>query len=112
MDDQDARPSTVPISGGRARADAGRDTERWRPAAHHVRVCVLASCQADPDQAIRQALEERLGTGLDERSADGTISLEGLECIGLCDIAGAVLIDDEPVVGRDAVLRAVDDLQA
>lgn len=110
MDDQDARSSTTPMDAVPTRADTSVGRARWRPAAHHVRVCVLSSCQADPDQELRHALEERLGTSLDGRSPDGDISLEGLECIGLCDIAQSVTVDDEPVIGRDAVLRAVDEL--
>jgi NADH:ubiquinone oxidoreductase subunit E len=110
MDDEDPRPATAPIPHGEARPVASQPIERWRPAAHHVRICVLASCQADPDGELRRALEERLGIGLDERSVDGAISFEGLECIGLCDIAQSVTVDDEPVIGRGAVLDAIDEL--
>jgi NADH:ubiquinone oxidoreductase subunit E len=64
----------------------------------------------DDGRELSDALQGRLGIRLDERTADGAISLEGLECIGLCDIRPAVTIDDEPVIGRDKVLDAVDDL--
>ena len=46
----------------------------------------------------------------DERTAEEPISLEALECIGLCDIRQAATIDDEPVIGLSRVLRAVDEL--
>ena len=81
---------------------------QWRPPTHHVRVCLLESCEARGDELTR-ALERRLGIGLDERTADG-IALEGLDCIGLCGIKQAVLVDDVPVIGRNDVLRAVDEL--
>ena len=81
---------------------------QWRPPTHHVRVCLLGTCEARDDELTR-ALERRLGIGLDERTAGG-IALEGLDCIGLCGIKQAVLVDDVPVIGRDDVLRAVDEL--
>ena len=94
----------------RAMTDPARRSLR-RPA-HQVRVCLVASCQPEGGRELVKALEQRLGIGLEERSADGAIALEGLECIGLCEVPDAVLIDDEPVVSRDAVLRAVDELLA
>lgn len=89
-------------------ANDQRPETRWRPATHHVRVCRLEGCAAQDDELTR-ALERRLGINLDERTADG-IALEGLDCIGLCDIKEAVLIDDEPVSGNYFVISAVDDL--
>ena len=53
----------------------------------------------------RRSRSERAGR-FDERMASGAISLESLECVGLCGIRYAVTIDDEPVVGWDKVLRA------
>lgn len=73
---------------------------------------MLDECQDDGGRELRQAIEERLGIGMDERTEDGSISLEGLDCVGLCGIRQSLIIDDEPVIGRAAVLRAVDDLLA
>jgi NADH:ubiquinone oxidoreductase subunit E len=61
------------------------------------------------DGELMRALERQLGIGIDDRTADG-IALEGLDCIGLCGIKQAVLVDDEPVIGRAAVLRAAEEL--
>ena len=110
MDSQDPQPSATPRPDDDTdtRADTGR--RGWRLPDHHIRICRLDSCQADDGRELAQALEERLGIKLDERTPDGAISLESLECIGLCDIRQSVTIDDEPVIGRDKVLRAVDDL--
>ncbi len=88
--------------------DSSAAQPQWRPPTHTVRVCLLDSCEAQDDELTR-ALERRLGIGLEERTADG-IALEGLDCIGLCGIKEAVLIDDEPVIGQYAVLLAVDEL--
>jgi len=109
-DDQDPRPSADP--GPDAGADVTALTERhpWRLPDHHIRICKLGSCQGDAGGELARALEEQLGISLNERTPDGAISLEALECIGLCDIRQSVAIDDAPVIGRDKILRAVDDL--
>jgi NADH:ubiquinone oxidoreductase subunit E len=85
---------------------------RWRPPEHRIRVCKLTSCQPDGGSELMQALEERLGIKVDERTPDGRISLEALECVGLCDIPQSANIDDEPVMGLESVLRFVDGLLA
>jgi NADH:ubiquinone oxidoreductase subunit E len=82
----------------------------WRLPDHRIRLCRLESCQGEGGGELAKAIEERVGTRFDERMASGAISLESLECIGLCGMADAVSIDDEPVVGWDTVLRAVDEL--
>ena len=110
MDDHDPRAATAPSPDGHAGTLPHAPRQRWRPPAHRVRICKLTSCQPDGGQELAQALEERLGIRVDERTADGSISLEALECVGLCDIPQAANIDDEPVMGREAVLRAVDEL--
>ncbi|MEX1336181.1 MAG: NAD(P)H-dependent oxidoreductase subunit E, partial [Candidatus Limnocylindrales bacterium] len=107
MTTNDRQPEIRPDEGGEPRAESSEARHAWRPATHHVRVCVLESCDAQRDE-LTNAIEQRLGIGLDERTADG-IALEGLECIGLCGIRHAVLVDDVPVIGRDDVLRAVDE---
>jgi formate dehydrogenase subunit gamma len=80
----------------------------WRPPAH--RICQLDSCQPDGGSELRSALEARLGIATNERTADGSISLEGLDCIGLCDIRQATTVDDMPVIGLESALRALDEL--
>ena len=110
MDDQDPRATTPPGTDGSAAALPHTTSHHAYPPAHRVRICTLTSCQPDGGHELIRALEERLGIRVDERTADGSISLEALECVGLCDIPQAANIDDEPVMGREAVLRAVDDL--
>lgn len=82
----------------------------WRLPAHRIRLCRLESCQPDGAGELAKAIEDRVGSVFDERMASGAISLESLACIGLCGLRDAVTIDDEPVMGWDKVLRAVDDL--
>lgn len=99
----DPSPTTVDTS-----AD-GEDPIVRRPK-HVIRICTLEPCYTAADRELTEMLEARLGLGLDERSADGSIRFEALECIGLCDIGEAVTIDDLPVIGRRAVMQATDDI--
>jgi NADH:ubiquinone oxidoreductase subunit E len=110
MNRQDPQPSTGPSPHPPAGTALDPESRRWRPPAHRIRLCRLESCEAEGRVELAQAIEDRLGIKFDERTADGAISLESLECIGLCGMSQAVTIDDEPVLGRDAVLRALDDL--
>lgn len=112
MDEQTTRSPTCQEDGDLDAARTGADARVWRPPAHVVRFCVLRSCQPDGGEELARLLEARLGVAVDRRVYDGSISLEALECIGLCDIPQAVTIDDEPIIGRDAVLRAADALLA
>ena len=73
-------------------------------------MCRLETCQGEGGGELAKAIEECVGTRFDKPLASGVISLESLECIGLCGMSYAVTIDDKPVVGWDTVLRAVDDL--
>ena len=110
MDDHVTRPLDESDSTGPHDASTPGDPGTWRLPSHTVRFCKLESCQPDGARELAQLLEERLGVKVDERAYDGTISLESIECIGLCDIPQAALIDDAPVMGLRSVMRTVDAL--
>ena len=111
MEDRDRRPAGASGADDDERSESDRTPGWWRPAAHYVRVCLTPTCEANGGGELTCALEERLGIGLDGRTAGDAIALEGLECIGLCGIEWAILIDDQPVVGRDAIMRSLDELR-
>jgi NADH:ubiquinone oxidoreductase subunit E len=50
----------------------------------HIRVCVDGPCAVRGSDALLAALGERLGCGPGETSADGTVTLEPVRCLGLC----------------------------
>lgn len=110
MDSHDPPLPTAADVDGHADGLPSAEGRSLRSSTHVIRICKLESCQSDGDRELTQALEARLGIGVDARTPDGSISLEALECVDLCDFKEAVTIDDQPVVGRGAVLRAVDDL--
>ena len=67
-----------------------------RPRGRHiVRVCINAPCENAGKQAVLASLEEELGIGLGETTADGCFTLEGVSCLGACYMSPAIKIDDE-----------------
>ncbi|MGO8958461.1 MAG: NADH-quinone oxidoreductase subunit NuoE [Streptosporangiaceae bacterium] len=85
---------------------------------YHVGVCTNALCAVMGGDAIFADLQEHLGVGNDETTADGKITLEHLECNAACDYAPVVMVNWEffdnmtPAAARDLVdgLRAGTDV--
>ena len=86
---------------------------------YHVGVCTNSLCAVMGGDAIFADLQEHLGVGNDETTADGQVSLEHLECNAACDYAPVVMVNWEffdnmtPQKARDLVdgLRAGADVQ-
>ncbi len=69
---------------------------RRRPAGtYHVGVCTNTLCAVLGGDEILAALEEHTGLHHDQTSADGTISLEHIECNAACDYAPVVMVNWE-----------------
>jgi NADH-quinone oxidoreductase subunit E len=88
---------------------------RRKPAGtYHVGVCTNALCAILGGDAIFASVKEHLGIGHNETLADGTVSLEHIECNAACDYAPVVMVnwefydDQTPQSARDLVdaLRA------
>jgi len=58
--------------------------KRHKVGRYHVGVCTNTMCAVLGGDAIWAALSERLGVGHDEVTADGSISLERIECQAAC----------------------------
>lgn len=61
-----------------------------------VRVCSTISCAMQGQREVLEALREQLGIEVGETTADGRVTLETTACIGLCDQAPAMLVNDTP----------------
>lgn len=61
-----------------------------------VRVCRAESCQAVGGDALADHARQKLGCDFHHTSADGSVTLEPVYCLGLCAQSPAVMIDDEP----------------
>ncbi len=69
---------------------------RRRPGGkHHVGVCTTALCAVMGGDHLLEAVEAKLGIGPDEVTADGTFSLERLECNAACDFAPVMMVNWE-----------------
>ncbi len=69
---------------------------RRRPAGkHHVGVCTTALCAVMGGDALLAKVSEKLGIEPDETTADGTFSLERLECNAACDFAPVMMVNWE-----------------
>jgi NADH-quinone oxidoreductase subunit E len=83
--------------------------KRRPPGDFHVGVCTNSLCAVMGGDAIFADLQEHLGIGNDETTADGTVSLEHLECNAACDYAPVVMVNWEffdnmtPQSARDLV---------
>jgi NADH:ubiquinone oxidoreductase subunit E len=61
---------------------------------HVIKVCKSVPCYLKHNQLVIDAVERELGIADGETSHDGLFSLEMVNCIGACDRAPAMMIDD------------------
>ncbi|MBF6338665.1 NADH-quinone oxidoreductase subunit NuoE [Nocardia abscessus] len=62
---------------------------------YHVGVCTNTLCAVLGGDAILAALERHLGIGHGQTTADGSITLEHVECNAACDFAPVVMVNWE-----------------
>ena len=62
---------------------------------HRVWVCRSLSCSACGSEPLLDHLQKRLGIAPGETTPDGRVTLEAAECLGACDFAPAVLVNDK-----------------
>ncbi len=62
---------------------------------HLVQACHNLSCDLHGCSAVLAALREHLGVGEGGTTADGLFTLATAECLGACDRAPALLVDDD-----------------
>lgn len=73
-----------------------------RRGTHSVRVCRTLSCELAGAAALTERLAADLGVAAPGgTTSDGTATLELVHCIGLCDHAPAMLVDDVAHVDLD-----------
>lgn len=69
---------------------------RWKPAGRHVvSVCHNLPCSLLGAETIIDHLSRTLGVGEGQVTGDGRFSFQRIECIGRCDGAPAMLVDDD-----------------
>ena len=80
-----------------------------------LQVCRTLSCALLGAERVTEALSEKLGLKVGETDKSGMFTLLEFECLGACDRAPVVMINNEhwhEKVTPDAVGRLVDDIRA
>jgi len=62
---------------------------------HVVMVCDSVSCYVMGADKLRKQVEEHLGVGLGETTADGRFTLLPIVCLGACDRAPTMMVDED-----------------
>jgi NADH-quinone oxidoreductase subunit E len=81
---------------------------------YQVGVCTNTLCAVMGGDAIFSALQEHLGVGNGETTADGKVTLEHIECNAACDYAPVVMVNWEFFDNQtpQSAKSLVDDLRA
>jgi NADH-quinone oxidoreductase subunit E len=69
------------------------------PGRNVIRVCKSLPCHLKEGQAVIDAIEKKTGIKPGNTTADGRFSFELTNCIGLCDGAPAMLINQDAHTG-------------
>jgi formate dehydrogenase subunit gamma len=75
------------------------DFRREPPGRHVLKLCRAEACQSRGGDALAEHAHARLGTGWGGTTADGSVTVEPVFCLGLCACAPAAMLDGR-VVGR------------
>lgn len=88
---------------------------REEPAGRHViKLCRAEACQSVGGDAIATRLQQLLGISFNQTTADGSVTLEPVYCLGFCACAPAALVDGEPVgrLDEDALAELVAEVRS
>lgn len=66
-----------------------------QPAKCRIAVCTSVSCMLRGSDELVKYIREKLGVDFGQITADGVFSLEEAECLGSCDRAPAISVNDE-----------------
>lgn len=68
---------------------------------HVILICDSVSCWIMGYEKLRQGLSERLGIHLGETSENGEFTMLPMPCLGACDHAPVMMVDDDLIVELD-----------
>ena len=67
------------------------------PAKYHFQVCDTLSCDLMGCSAVLEHLKKKLGIGPGEQTPDGKFSVSKVECLGACELAPMMQLNEEYV---------------
>ena len=78
----------------------------------HLQVCTNLSCRLRGSDRIVDCVQDKLGIGLGQTTADQVFSLSEVECLGSCGTAPVVQVNDDYVenLTPDQVVHLLDGL--
>lgn len=77
---------------------------------HVILLCDSVSCWLMGYEQVREHLEKRLGVGLGETTPDDKFTLIPMVCLGTCDHAPAMMVDED--LHRDLDEDKIDEILA
>jgi NADH-quinone oxidoreductase E subunit len=80
-----------------------------------LQVCRTLSCALNGAERVTEALSEKLGIGVGETDASGMFTLLEFECLGACDRAPVVMVNNElwhESASPETCGKLIDDLKA
>jgi len=83
---------------------------RTPPGRHILRLCRAEACQSLGADAVGAHVNTRLHLDGHGTTADGSVTLEPVFCLGLCAVGPAALLDGQPL-GRLSVARIDAELE-
>jgi len=83
---------------------------RRRVGRHVILLCDSVCCWIVGYERVRERLSARLGIGLGETTPDGRFTLLPVACLGACDRAPAMMVDED--LHGDLVPAKVDEILA
>lgn len=66
-----------------------------KPGDHNIQVCLGTACYLKGGDALVDEIQHLLGIGVNEVTADGKFSLEGVRCVGCCGLAPVLTVGGE-----------------
>ncbi len=69
---------------------------------HVILLCDSVSCWIMGYQSVAEYLSTRLGIGFGQTTSDGRFTMLPIQCLGVCEQAPAMMIDDDLHVGLDS----------
>lgn len=77
---------------------------------HKANVCLGTACYVKGSDRLLRDLEEHLGIKVGKTTSDGRLTLGSCRCIGLCDKAPAMIVDEEHVYGPVETRKAATEM--
>ena len=78
---------------------------------HLIQVCRNLSCNLAGCEAINESIRSELGIGPGETTLDNIFTFVEVECIGACDVAPAIMVDEDlhPQVTTESLQAILDE---